>query len=135
MIKKIFSYRQWKLKPDNRTDVIPHIRSYFRLSPCSKKLAYYLLTSANFTRSGWGVPNNRNRFSRNLNERELGKSIYMRSYEAGVLFIPKLFDEEYFQIQASEDQEKNKLFPFLFSLPLVPYEDDDVPFISIVSAD
>lgn len=54
----------------------------------------------------------------------------MRSYEVGVMFIPKFFGEEYFEIKHIENEIDKKLFPFLFNLPLVPYEEDSVPWIS-----
>lgn len=122
--------RQWKVDAYNRSKVIPHIRSYFRISPCSKKLAYFLLTSANLTRSGWGVPN-WNKYARHSTNQSTDISIYMRNYDVGVMFIPKFFGEEYFDIQRTEDETDKKRFPFLFSLPLVPYEKDDVPWISL----
>ncbi|KAJ8922814.1 hypothetical protein NQ315_007849 [Exocentrus adspersus] len=84
--------------------------------PCMTKLAYFLLTSANLSKSAWGA--------------SIGKDskVYMRSYEAGVLFLPKLFDEEYFEIQRTPTSKNKNLFPFMYDLPLVPYKADDYPW-------
>lgn len=89
------------------------------------RLAYFLLTSAKLTRSGWGVPSSKHHVSRSDTENEM----YMRSYEVGVLFIPKFFDEDYFEVQETKDRNNKKLFPFMFNLPLVPYETEDVPWL------
>lgn len=52
----------------------------------------------------------------------------MRNYEAGVLFIPTFFGEEYLTIRDTENIKKGKLFPIMFNIPLVPYEEVDTPF-------
>lgn len=111
----------WKADRTNRTRAMPHIKSYCRVSPCYTKLAYFLLTSANISKAAWG----------SLNK---DFSSYVRSYEAGVLFLPKFFDEEYFNISASfspDDKKGNNnspLFPFVYDLPLVPYGPSDKPW-------
>lgn len=55
---------------------MPHIKTYCRISPDHKHLAWFLLTSANLSKAAWG------------NSKTAGKN-YVMSYEAGVLFLPK----------------------------------------------
>lgn len=50
---------------------MPHIKSYTRLSPDLKRMAWFVLTSANLSKAAWGTQNN-----------------YIASYEAGILFLP-----------------------------------------------
>lgn len=107
---------QWKAEAYGRTRAMPHTKLYCRVSPCLTKLAYFLITSANLSRSAWGGP--------------VGKDsvIYVRSYEVGVLFLPKFFDEEYLEIKTTLDSKNKKLFPFMYDLPLVPYRSNDYPW-------
>ncbi|KAK9886364.1 hypothetical protein WA026_015881 [Henosepilachna vigintioctopunctata] len=107
---------QWKAERLNRSKAMPHIKTYARVSPCYKKMAYFLLTSANFSYGGWGRthPNN--------------PGFHIRSYEAGVLFLPKFFDEEYFEIAESDENKNDMLFPVMYDFPLTPYEPGDEPF-------
>lgn len=95
---------------------MPHIKTYCRISPCNKRLAYFLLTTANISRSAWGT--------RNYNS--INK-YYNRSYEVGVLFLPLFFNVPYFAIEQEENADSN-LFPFIYDLPLTPYDSDDSPY-------
>ncbi|KAK9873413.1 hypothetical protein WA026_022475 [Henosepilachna vigintioctopunctata] len=116
--QKYFNFlcSQWKAERLNRSKAMPHIKTYARVSPCYKKMAYFLLTSANFSYGGWGRthPNN--------------PGFHIRSYEAGVLFLPKFFDEEYFEIAESDENKNDMLFPVMYDFPLTPYEPGDEPF-------
>ncbi|XP_018573355.1 probable tyrosyl-DNA phosphodiesterase isoform X2 [Anoplophora glabripennis] len=107
---------QWKAEAYGRTRAMPHIKTYCRVSPCLTKLAYFLVTSANLSKSAWGGP--------------VGKDsgVYVRSYEVGVLYLPKFFDEEYLEIKRTLSSKNKKLFPFMYDLPLVPYKSDDYPW-------
>lgn len=62
---------------------MPHIKTYARVSPCGRHLAWFHLTSANLSKAAWGKV-----------QEPKGKSgspgLYVMSYEAGVLFLPKL---------------------------------------------
>jgi len=106
---------QWKADDRNRSRAMPHIKTYCRVSPCTTKLAWFLITSANISKAAWGTQFNKNGTS------------YVRSYEAGVLYLPKYFDEEYFQIKEDGSGER-KLFPFIYDLPLTSYKKADEPW-------
>ncbi|CAH0560746.1 unnamed protein product [Brassicogethes aeneus] len=107
---------QWKADGLTRTKAMPHIKSYTRVSPCMSKLAYFLLTSANLSKSAWGGNIQRD------------KGISVRSYEVGVMFLPKFFDDEYFEIKNTVNRKSKNVFPFMYDLPLTPYKSDDYPY-------
>ncbi|XP_045479337.1 probable tyrosyl-DNA phosphodiesterase [Harmonia axyridis] len=108
---------QWKAELLQRSRAMPHIKSYTRVSPCLTKLAYYLLTSANLSKSAWG----------GIIQRDQG--VYVRSYEVGVMFLPELFEMDYFNIaQTLSNNSSNVIFPFMYDLPLTPYKADDYPW-------
>ncbi|XP_022191295.2 probable tyrosyl-DNA phosphodiesterase [Nilaparvata lugens] len=108
---------QWKSDHQHRTRSMPHIKTYCRVSPCRKRIAWFFLTSANLSKAAWG------------NSRSPMKN-YTMSYEAGVMFIPKfLVKEDYFPIKSDEGCDKEiPLFPMPYDLPLVPYKSTDVPW-------
>uniref|UniRef100_A0AAR5QH68 PBZ-type domain-containing protein n=1 Tax=Dendroctonus ponderosae TaxID=77166 RepID=A0AAR5QH68_DENPD len=105
---------QWIADARHRTRAMPHIKSYCRVSPGLDKLAYFLLTSANLSKSAWG------------NNIQKDGGCYIRSYEMGVMFLPRFFDEEFFEI--SNPTTTKALFPFIYDLPLTPYKKDDYPW-------
>ncbi|KAK5643135.1 hypothetical protein RI129_006980 [Pyrocoelia pectoralis] len=104
----------WKADHLTRSRAMPHIKTYCRVSPCTTKLAWCLITSANMSKAAWG---------NNINK--MGKS-YVRSYEVGVLFLPNNFNEAYFQIKETGDSQN--LFPFVYDLPLTSYKKEDEPW-------
>lgn len=108
---------QWVADSTCRTRVMPHIKTYCRISPCLSKLAWFLLTSANISKAAWGGNIQKDR------------AVYVRSYEVGVMFMPSLFDEEYFSISESESSGDRKCrFPFIYDLPLTAYKSGDYPW-------
>lgn len=108
---------EWKADFMHRTRVMPHIKTYCRVSPCLSKLAWFLLTSANISKAAWGG---------NIQK---DSAVYVRSYEVGVMFVPVLFGEDYFSISADEDLTKGKVqFPLIYDLPLTSYGSSDYPW-------
>ncbi|XP_066143190.1 uncharacterized protein [Euwallacea fornicatus] len=108
---------QWKAESNNRSRALPHSKCYCRVSPCWQKLAFYFMTSSNLSRSGWGKLPNKD------------SSIYIRSYEMGVLFLPKFFGEDYFETKNMLSNRMNtRVFPMPFDLPLTPYGPEDEPY-------
>lgn len=94
---------------------MPHLKTYCRVSPCTNKLAWFLLTSSNISKSAWGGKPRKN------------GGVYVRSYEVGVMFLPTFFKEDYFHIK-NFNNDGRKLFPFMFDIPLTPYRSHDHPF-------
>ncbi|KAF2884091.1 hypothetical protein ILUMI_22059 [Ignelater luminosus] len=105
---------QWKADDTNRSRAMPHTKTYCRISPCTTKLAWFLITSSNISKSAWGMGINK-----------VGTT-NVPSYEVGVLFLPKYFGETYFQIKDAADN--TKLFPFIYDIPLTPYKNTDEPW-------
>lgn len=109
----------WRADNTNRTRSMPHIKSYCRVSPDQNCIAWYLLTSANISKAAWGT------LTKDLRS-------CARSYEVGVLFLPKFFNEDFFRIgnpgSNFRQHVKDKLvFPFMYDLPLVQYKSTDRP--------
>jgi tyrosyl-DNA phosphodiesterase-1 len=68
---------RWRAEKRHRTQATPHIKTYCRISPDMKTLAWFLLTSANLSKAAWGRSTHQ------------GSGQNIMSYEAGVLFLPK----------------------------------------------
>lgn len=109
---------QWSADSTRRTRASPHIKSYARYSRDYKKLYWFLLTSANLSKAAWGA----------LEKKE--QQFFIRSYEMGVLFLPKHFktskgaDDVYFDLSNNE-------FIVPYDLPPVKYDvQNDLPWTS-----
>ena len=72
-----FFYR-WKASISDRNNVMPHIKTYARISPDNRKMAWFCLTSANLSKAAWG------------HLVKIGSKLRILNYELGVLFLPKL---------------------------------------------
>ncbi|XP_066153274.1 probable tyrosyl-DNA phosphodiesterase [Euwallacea fornicatus] len=105
---------QWKAEATLRSRAMPYSKCYFRISPDWDKMAFYLITTSNLSGSGWGRP-----------KRDSGRT-YIRSYEVGILFLPKFFKEKYFM--PCTNNANLKAFPMMFDLPLTPYSSEDEPY-------
>ncbi|XP_050094174.1 probable tyrosyl-DNA phosphodiesterase isoform X2 [Anopheles aquasalis] len=106
---------QWCSRSRIRNKAMPHIKTYCRWS--HRGLYWFLLTSANLSKSAWGVYNKAGRFE---------KPLRINSYEAGVLFLPKLLlDENFFPMEADK---KHPQFPMPYDVPIIPYAPEDTPF-------
>lgn len=69
---------QWKSSVFNRTNAMPHIKTYCRLSNDCKEISWFCLTSANLSKAAWG------QLQKN------GSQLSILSFEIGVLFLPKI---------------------------------------------
>ncbi|XP_069117076.1 tyrosyl-DNA phosphodiesterase 1-like isoform X2 [Argopecten irradians] len=110
---------QWKSKGRGRSRAMPHIKTYTRPSPSGKELAWFLVTSANMSKAAWGAMEKK------------GAQLMIRSYELGVLFIPKFFGEKN-TLRTSSDVESiggSNVFPIPYDLPVTPYTKADKPWI------
>lgn len=109
---------RWKSHHRHRSQAMPHIKTYCRWS--SEGLYWFLLTSANLSKSAWG----------NLTKSSIQPSLRINSYEAGVLFIPKfIIGQSTFKMDTDESSTtSDKPFPMPYDVPLTPYASDDSPF-------
>ncbi|PSN34604.1 putative tyrosyl-DNA phosphodiesterase [Blattella germanica] len=115
---------EWKSDKRHRSKAMPHIKTYSRVSPCGRHLSWFHLTSANLSKAAWGK----------IQEAK-GKNgttgLYIMSYEAGVLFLPKLLvNEQVFRLDGDiKGPDHNPPFPLPWDLPLSAYAADDEPFV------
>ncbi|KAG7198398.1 hypothetical protein KM043_005788 [Ampulex compressa] len=105
---------QWKATRTARDKAMPHIKSYTRFSPDMKKIPWFVLTSANLSKAAWG------------NTRA---SYYIASYEAGVVFIPKIITGTTTFPVIEEETAGIPVFPIPYDLPLTRYDPQDKPFV------
>ncbi|XP_015371889.1 PREDICTED: probable tyrosyl-DNA phosphodiesterase, partial [Diuraphis noxia] len=106
----------WKCRSQTRTRSMPHIKTYCRISSCCTKMSWFLLTSANLSKSAWG---------RKLNS---NGNNYIMANEAGVLFLPQfLIGSDTFSIN-DPDTSESPHFNLPFDLPLVEYSAIDQPW-------
>nr|XP_027202048.1 tyrosyl-DNA phosphodiesterase 1-like [Dermatophagoides pteronyssinus] len=108
---------KWKATINNRNDVMPHIKTYLRLSPDNKEMSWFCLTSANLSKAAWGqlIGN--------------GSKLKILNYELGVLFLPKLMiNRNSFSIDSQNNNPYS--FPLPYDLPLVKYDKNDKPWVN-----
>ncbi|KAF8567902.1 hypothetical protein P879_02787 [Paragonimus westermani] len=120
------------------TRAAPHIKSYTRISPDGTYASWFLLTSANLSKSAWGA------YEKDHTQ------LMIRSYELGVLFLPEKFQNgaNCFTVTTPSDRPKTAMnssssgssdkikptnaaipFPVPYDLPPVPYNSDDEPWL------
>ncbi|CAN7937912.1 unnamed protein product [Ixodes hexagonus] len=110
---------RWRSGRFGRTHASPHVKSYVRLSPSGKQIAWLLVTSANLSKAAWGA------FEKS------GSQLMIRSYELGVLFFPEQFgDARTFLVGFGDGNGGKGCLPLFvpFDVPLTPYGEDDVPW-------
>ncbi|KAL3316685.1 tyrosyl-DNA phosphodiesterase 1 [Cichlidogyrus casuarinus] len=107
---------KWEAGPMTRA--IPHIKSYCCVDPESEKVAWFLLTSANLSKAAWGQLE------------KGGTQLFLRSYELGVLFLPKFCLSSQYDHFELKDAKSPSFFPVPYDLPPVPYRPNiDSPWI------
>ncbi|XP_069493562.1 tyrosyl-DNA phosphodiesterase 1 isoform X2 [Ambystoma mexicanum] len=115
-------FHKWTAETSGRSNAMPHIKTYLRLSHDFQKIAWFLVTSANLSKAAWGS------LEKN------GTQLMIRSYELGVLFLPLAFglDSNEFDVKVnvfSATQNSTKSFPVPYDLPLEHYGSKDRPWI------
>ncbi|NWH73061.1 TYDP1 phosphodiesterase, partial [Piaya cayana] len=115
-------FHKWSAEVSGRSHAMPHIKTYMRPSSDFKKIAWFLVTSANLSKAAWGA------LERN------GTQLMIRSYELGVLFLPSAFGLEkgYFHVKGkmlSESNDSATYFPVPYDLPPEKYGSKDQPWI------
>jgi len=69
-------FRRWNAKPSGRHKMMPHIKTYCRVS--KDQLAWFMVGSHNISKAAWG-------------ESQKGDKFHVRHYELSVLFLPSKF--------------------------------------------
>ncbi|XP_064603325.1 tyrosyl-DNA phosphodiesterase 1-like [Liolophura sinensis] len=114
-------FHQWKSDGRGRSRACPHIKTYLRASPNWSEAAWFLVTSANLSKAAWGATEKK------------GSQLMIRSYELGVLFIPKHFtNRDTFTMSSSLQtlQGANEpLLPLPYDLPPTPYGNNERPWM------
>ncbi|XP_068004862.1 tyrosyl-DNA phosphodiesterase 1 [Melanerpes formicivorus] len=115
-------FHKWSAEVSGRSRAIPHIKTYMRSSPDFRKIAWFLVTSANLSKAAWGA------LEKN------GTQLMIRSYELGVLFLPSAFglDKGYFHVRGKMLSGSNNSathFPVPYDLPPEQYGNKDQPWI------
>ncbi|NXE09956.1 TYDP1 phosphodiesterase, partial [Lophotis ruficrista] len=115
-------FHKWSAEISGRSHAMPHIKTYMRTSPDFKKIAWFLVTSANLSKAAWGA------LEKN------GTQLMIRSYELGVLFLPSAYglDKGYFHVRRkmlSESNDSATHFPVPYDLPPEQYGSKDQPWI------
>ncbi|XP_022801338.1 tyrosyl-DNA phosphodiesterase 1-like [Stylophora pistillata] len=114
----------WKSLSCGRSRASPHIKTYTRTSPDSRQLSWFLMTSANLSKAAWGT------LEKN------GQQLMIRSYEIGVLFLPKDQDpySKYFHVKGKEESYENSnslnySVQLPYDVPPSPYTKDESPWM------
>lgn len=112
---------QWKATSRNRNKAMPHIKSYCRYS--DRGLYWFILTSANFSKSALGA------YNKNSN---MGPTLRINSYEAGVVFFPRIIlnNKNFFPMNESQQKNGEPIFKLPYDIPPIPYAHNDIPFCS-----
>ncbi|XP_075470681.1 tyrosyl-DNA phosphodiesterase 1 isoform X2 [Ascaphus truei] len=114
-------FHKWTAETSGRTNAMPHIKTYMRLSPDFQELAWFVVTSANLSKAAWGS------LEKN------GTQLFIRSYELGVLFLPSAFDlgSNKFNVKVNvyAGCEDIGSFPVPYDLPPEHYGSKDRPWV------
>nr|XP_055028721.1 tyrosyl-DNA phosphodiesterase 1-like isoform X1 [Misgurnus anguillicaudatus] len=100
-------FHGWHADVTGRSNAMPHIKTYMRISPDFTQLAWFLVTSANLSKAAWGALEKNN------------TQIMVRSYELGVLYLPSAFNMSTFPVEknAFSGSASSKGFPVPYDLP------------------
>ncbi|KAI2654235.1 Tyrosyl-DNA phosphodiesterase 1 [Labeo rohita] len=100
-------FHGWHADVTGRSNAMPHIKTYMRVSPDFTQLAWFLVTSANLSKAAWGGLEKNN------------TQIMVRSYELGVLYLPSAFNMSTFPVEKNvfPVSSSSKGFPVPFDLP------------------
>ncbi|KAM4690562.1 tyrosyl-DNA phosphodiesterase 1 [Rhinophrynus dorsalis] len=115
-------FHRWKAETSGRSQAMPHIKTYMRLSPDFHELMWFLVTSANLSKAAWGS------LEKN------GTQLMIRSYELGVLFIPSAFglESNKFTVKVNvfaKSEDSRRAFPVPYDLPPEHYSGKDRPWV------
>lgn len=91
---------EWKSDDQGRSNCMPHIKTYTRLSKDGKTIDWHVLTSSNLSKAAWGQLEKK------------ATQITIRSYELGVFISPELF-----KVSDSDDI-------IIGNIPITSWKDD-----------
>ncbi|XP_068238033.1 probable tyrosyl-DNA phosphodiesterase [Palaemon carinicauda] len=107
-------FHVWRSEKRRRTRSMPHIKTYTRLNKDYTKAQFLLLTSANLSKAAWGMLQKQN------------SQLFIRSYEVGVLALPKFVTgAEEFELKSPW---KELGFSLPYDVPLTPYPSNAKPW-------
>ncbi|OQV19087.1 Tyrosyl-DNA phosphodiesterase 1 [Hypsibius exemplaris] len=115
----------WKSEEKGRNNCMPHVKTYARVSPDLTRCSWFLMTSANMSKAAWGAME------------KASSQVMIRSYEIGVLLLPKFHHPGAATFSISHDcnspvaQNNCSARPSLFlpyDLPLKEYSQTDRPW-------
>lgn len=104
----------WRSNARKRTGAMPHIKTYTRISKDNTQAQYFMLTSANLSKAAWGTL------------QKQGSQLFIRSYEAGVLLLPKFVTSSSEFNLSSADPSNVLHLPY--DVPLTPYPKNAKPW-------
>uniref|UniRef100_A0A671L9N3 Tyrosyl-DNA phosphodiesterase 1 n=1 Tax=Sinocyclocheilus anshuiensis TaxID=1608454 RepID=A0A671L9N3_9TELE len=112
-------FHGWHADVTGRSNAMPHIKTYMRVSPDFTQLAWFLVTSANLSKAAWGALEKNN------------TQVMVRSYELGVLYLPSAFNMSTFPVEKNvfPASSSSKGFPVPFDLPPQHYSSKEQPWI------
>lgn len=112
-------FHVWKSDGRGRTHAMPHIKTYVRPMQDGSKAAWFLVTSANLSKAAWG----------SLEKK--ASQLMIRSYEIGVLFLPKFYSlGDHFTVADKLDTVSDPyMFQLPYDLPPSKYEKKDRPWM------
>jgi len=108
---------RWKSSLCGRSKASPHIKSYARISQDNHQAAWFMVTSANLSKAAWG------QLEKNQSQ------LMIRSFEIGVLFLPKEEELSVYNIAEPNTDSKAAFLQLPFDVPLTKYTSTDKPWI------
>ncbi|KAK7075083.1 tyrosyl-DNA phosphodiesterase 1 [Halocaridina rubra] len=107
-------FHLWRSNKRRRTRAMPHIKSYARLNKEWTRAQFLIMTSSNLSKAAWGML------------QKQASQLFIRSYEAGVLFLPKFVTgTEEFELKSPW---KDIGFSLPFDVPVTPYPSGAKPW-------
>ncbi|WBW75431.1 tyrosyl-DNA phosphodiesterase Tdp1 [Schizosaccharomyces osmophilus] len=85
-LRQNHNLHKWGSMKAGRERIAPHIKTYLRVSESGDRIRWALVTSANLSKPAWGTMEGKGAKSKTA------RGLRIKSYEAGVLFFPQLFE-------------------------------------------
>lgn len=107
--------RKWAAVEAGRQRAAPHIKTYFRTTPDSRALKWFMLTSANLSKQAWGIVN------------KTKGNQWIQSWECGVLVTANMFGYDSFTPIYKRDcgPDPGVYIRMAYDIPLSRYSSGD----------